>query len=298
MNNLTGNDVLILHYINKNSSASELKQTFWKEYYNNDNEKSIQRLIENDYLELKQDEYISLNRLTLDELKNILRKDNLKLSGKKSELIERIIKESSKENYQDYLQLERCITDKGKELINNTGFILVMHDFRTLTSPTPNVLYRFYLDNKEYSEIDMLSKYIDSSNSEPFELYQFSEVCSHYNDTYKEQFYKVKALYKFITTFDMFYPYETFDYFTDKVFFYLKDIKKDKNLNNITNELMLLFEGSNWIEGIILANKQERIRILKDYYNLKYELSEQLYKANNTHENKQGFITKIKSFFN
>lgn len=45
MDKLIGNDILILHYIIKNSRASELNQSFWKERYYNDNEKSIQRLL-------------------------------------------------------------------------------------------------------------------------------------------------------------------------------------------------------------------------------------------------------------
>lgn len=127
MDKLIGNDILILHYIIKNSRASELNQSFWKDRYYNDNEKSIQRLLGGQYIEYKEDYFISLNKLKIDELKNILRSEDLKLKGNKSELIERIIKTSSLNTYQKFIKKELVITPKGLELVNNTDFVLLLH---------------------------------------------------------------------------------------------------------------------------------------------------------------------------
>ena len=107
MENLTGNDVLILHYIAKRSKASELNQIFWKNDYFNDNEKSLNKLLDNGYIEMRYDERISLNKLKVEELKEILVRGELKVTGKKNDLIERIIEECDKRYYQRYLELER-----------------------------------------------------------------------------------------------------------------------------------------------------------------------------------------------
>ena len=261
MENLTGNDVLILHYIAKRSKASELNQIFWKNDYFNDNEKSLNKLLDNGYIEMRYDERISLNKLKVEELKEILVRGELKVTGKKNDLIERIIEECDKRYYQRYLELERYITDKGEKLLARTKFVLVAHS-NNIAYPVD--IYNFYLNNQSSDELDLICDFIEckvrfdketkeiSDNS--YLYYQLSQVCNIYNNQEKQLYYLLKSCYEFIST--------------DTPYFRLINIKEFKNYVNRlsfhTKDISLLLQSNQDLK----ENMESYINSLeKTYYN-------------------------------
>ncbi|MGX7098317.1 SAP domain-containing protein [Gemella bergeri] len=254
MNDINGNDVLILHYINKNSRASELNQKFWKDILYNDNEKSLQKLLEGGYIEYKDDYFTSLNKLKVDELKNILRSEKLKLNENKSELIERIIKTSSLSSYQEYIKKERVITPKGLEVVNNSDFILLMHD---MNIGYPCDLYNCYLSNKELNKVDLVIKFVESKNKFEKEIYtytsnafrysQLSEVLIKYNAKNKALYYLLKSCFDYLSDDMLDYSTDTLKSFKEQVKridFYTNKIKNLLQANpDLKNNLPTYYQG-------------------------------------------------------
>ncbi|PNZ30039.1 hypothetical protein CD114_01400, partial [Mammaliicoccus sciuri] len=81
-------------------------------------------LQENEYLTLKTDPTYSLQKLKIPELKDILRANNLKLTGKKQDLINRILDNlQSIDSNTLNLPAVYVATDKGKDLIEKTPYV-------------------------------------------------------------------------------------------------------------------------------------------------------------------------------
>lgn len=94
---------------------------YWTYTYNINYETTITKLIKQGYITIK-DVIDNLSCLKVSELKEILSKANLSKSGKKQDLINRIEKNLSKKQLQEYITIERPIfylTDKGKEILKD-----------------------------------------------------------------------------------------------------------------------------------------------------------------------------------
>ena len=269
MKDFIGNDVPILSYINKNSRASELNQNFWQEKYYNDNEKSLQRLLEGRYIEYREDCFTSLNKLKVDELKNILQLEDLKTAGKKAELIERIINTASLSNYQEYIKKERVITARGSEIVNSTDFVYLLHDYNI---GYPCDVYNCYLSNKELNKVDLVIKFIESKCTFEKEIHEYSnhsflysqlaEILIKYNAKDKALYYLLKACFEYLSSY-------TLDYSTDT----LKRFKEHvKRIDFYTNKMKILLEANFDLKNNLTAYYLE----LTNLYTLHYFTDEEI----------------------
>ena len=269
MKDIIGTDVLILHYINKNSRASELNQNFWKEKYYNDNEKSLQRLLEGGYIEYREDCFTSLNKLKVDELKNILQSEDLKTTGKKAELIERIINTASLSNYQEYIKKERVITSKGSEIVNSTDFVYLLHDYNI---GYPCDVYNCYLSNKELNKVDLVIKFIESKctfekeiheySIHPFLYSQLAEILIKYNAKDKALYYLLKACFEYLSSYTLNYSTDTLKRFKEHV----------KRIDFYTNKMKILLEANFDLKNNLTAYYLE----LTNLYTLHYFTDEEI----------------------
>ena len=269
MKDIIGTDVLILHYINKNSRASELNQNFWQEKYYNDNEKSLQRLLEGGYIEYREDCFTSLNKLKVDELKNILQSENLKTTGKKAELIERIINTASLSNYQEYIKKERVITAKGSEIVNSTDFVYLLHDYNI---GYPCDVYNCYLSNKELNKVDLVIKFIESKCTFEKEIHEYSnhsflysqlaEILIKYNAKDKALYYLLKACFEYLSSYTLDYSTDTLKRFKEYV----------KRIDFYTNKMKILLEANFDLKDNLTAYYQE----LTNLYTLHYFTDEEI----------------------
>ena len=262
-------DVLILHYINKNSRASELNQNFWQEKYYNDNEKSLQRLLECGYIDYREDCFTSLNKLKVDELKNILQLEDLKTVGKKAELIERIINTASLSNYQEYIKKERVITAKGSEIVNSTDFVYLLHDYNI---GYPCDVYNCYLSNKELNKVDLVIKFIESKCTFEKEIHEYSnhsflysqlaEILIKYNAKDKALYYLLKACFEYLSSYTLDYSTDTLKRFKEYV----------KRIDFYTNKMKILLEANFDLKNNLTAYYLE----LTNLYTLHYFTDEEI----------------------
>ena len=95
--------------------------TYWTYEYNINYSYLISKFFNMDYLKISN--YIEdLTKLTVSELKEILKSNNIKSTGKKAELIERIEKEISCKDLSNFFNSSNkyyALTDKGKELLKD-----------------------------------------------------------------------------------------------------------------------------------------------------------------------------------
>lgn len=336
MENLTGNDVLILHYIAKRSKASELNQAFWRNDYFNDNEKSLNKLFNNGYLEMRYDEEISLNKLKVEELKEILVSSGLKTTGRKNDLIERIIEECDKKYYQKYLELERYITNKGESLLSRTKFVLVTHS-NNIAYPVD--IYNFYLSNQNLDELELICDFIECKvkfdketkeiSDQSYLYHQLSQVCNIYNNQEKQLYYLLKSCYEFLSSDTPYFcstSIKEFKNYINRLRIHTKDISLllqsnidlKENMESYINSLEKTYYNnyfnSNEIKNLIIAfclkNSYEVDRVIVDIYKRNQaegkfngSISEEVQIENSRiefkdyKEEKISFIGKIKSLF-
>ncbi|WP_219728776.1 SAP domain-containing protein, partial [Mammaliicoccus sciuri] len=121
--NLPVYDLLALHININRTEGNESNPN----YFTDNNINVMQRLKvlqENEYLTLKTDPTYSLQKLKIPELKDILRANNLKLTGKKQDLINRILDNlQSIDSNTLNLPAVYVATDKGKDLIEKTPYV-------------------------------------------------------------------------------------------------------------------------------------------------------------------------------
>lgn len=228
MGNLKGIDILVLHYLNYNSSASDLHQLFWKDRYFVNPKDSLIILNSLDLFEYKKDAVISLNKLTLPELKDILRNNTLKLTGKKQDLISRIINEAESITYSTHITETIVVTDLGKELLSKFQFILDIHKFLPEYS-NPNAEYMYYLNNPELSSLELICSYIENDMQlnngyglgySPFTLHKLAKLCIKEDAYVKAIDYLIEACYESIhydEVRSLFWNKFDYDYFKSRV---------------------------------------------------------------------------------
>lgn len=193
---MNGIEVLILHRLKNKNEDYEFSSAFWRErYYTNPNN-VVQKLFEKDYVKLDYDIEINLKQFLNGELKNILRKENLPVSGKKDELIQRIIDYVNINSYQHLLKKSWIPTEKGEDLIKRTDFIPYIHN---KNMETIDVLdgYKYYISNPKQASKDIVIGSMRKKLSFrvavgdvtadlglPWFYHQLSQVCGDYNDIF------------------------------------------------------------------------------------------------------------------
>ena len=109
-NGLKWTEILFLSYTRSFHIGQTEFPSFWYESYGIDNPDGLlQSLLDRGFIRVASNE-TALNRLTIPELKDVLRQQNLKLTGKKSDLIDRILQNVDAEF------LDQLLTFKGYEL--------------------------------------------------------------------------------------------------------------------------------------------------------------------------------------
>ena len=120
-------EILLLWHLTKNKNTSSDIPGYFEFKYGINYKEVIQDYIDNSYMELTSDED-SLKYLTIQQLKDILKQSNKKVTGNKNHLIERIITHISKIEYKDFINVRGyCLTNKGEKLIAKNNHIIENH---------------------------------------------------------------------------------------------------------------------------------------------------------------------------
>ncbi|WP_440857825.1 SAP domain-containing protein [Staphylococcus shinii] len=129
--------------------------------------KHLQNLIDKDILVLKSDYNNSLPLLKIPELKEILRNNNLKVGGKKQELIERIKTNVPIQKVQ--LDEVYVATSKGKELIKETEYILHFYNSHLISLASAHNIANKNINSEDKIETiyqSLIKKSLNSSNEQ------------------------------------------------------------------------------------------------------------------------------------
>ena len=122
-------EILMLSYAPSYTTGKNSFQNFWLYKYDvEDPQKLLDKLLEEGFLEIDNDLYSILSKETAVRLKSILSSYGAKVSGKKDELIHRIIETAPS----DILEKEfpfRCyaLTEKGEAELSDNDYVIYCH---------------------------------------------------------------------------------------------------------------------------------------------------------------------------
>ena len=152
---MNGLEVLVLHYLENKNEDYEFNSLFWKERYFTNPDKIVRKLFDQDYVKLDYDIEINLKQFVSDELKNILRAENLRVNGRKNDLIQRIINYGDIKSYQHLLKKSWIPTVKGNNLIRKTDFVSYVHNKNIEAFDVIDV-YDYYLSNQQLNSKEII----------------------------------------------------------------------------------------------------------------------------------------------
>jgi hypothetical protein len=123
-------EILFLDYINGKSIKDPNIAGYWAHEYNLDYQAVIEKLFNHGYLQ-ESDYKFNMDKYKLSELKDYLKDKGLKVTGKKEDLITRIIKESPEEDSVVYFNNSFFqATEKAIVLLANNQHIMYSHRHR------------------------------------------------------------------------------------------------------------------------------------------------------------------------
>lgn len=155
-------EVLFLWYIEGCTAKEPGIAIYWTYEYNfSDFSEAIDKLLQAGYLRVS-DYKFNMQKCTTTELKEVLKQHDLKVSGKKTDLIERLEANVNADVLKDtfsrgYLQL----TEAGKLLTESYSHVILWHQYKNLmiNDMNPASVHNFYLSHKHLSAHDVLIEY-------------------------------------------------------------------------------------------------------------------------------------------
>lgn len=118
---------LALFYVEGKSEDEALNHTHWSKTYGYEKDTLIKDLQKLKLIEFGFDIETSLGKLKANDLKEILRKNDLKLSGKKQDLVDRIKEHSSTIDFNSFPSVI-VLTNKGLEIKEESTHIHYFHN--------------------------------------------------------------------------------------------------------------------------------------------------------------------------
>lgn len=124
---LSPKEILFLDYINGVSTSNLNIARYWTHEYNLDYQKTLEKLFKCGYLTFS-DYKFNMTQCKVDELKNVLKSHGLKVSGKKADLINRLIENLPEDELKELFS-ESCfmITDAGAAITQKNSHIMYFH---------------------------------------------------------------------------------------------------------------------------------------------------------------------------
>lgn len=158
---LNPTEILMLHYAPSFHTGENKFQQFWTYRYDVNPYKVLEQLYNHGFIELDT-VYNSLNRKTIDELKGILADNNLKVSGNKKELIDRVITCIDEKDLFKYIPCRYyCLTNAGADILNDSPNIVFIHrhpefELTIYDVPPDGNIYDFILHNLDERETEYM----------------------------------------------------------------------------------------------------------------------------------------------
>lgn len=155
--------VLYLEEIKKNPKKLLSQKIANK--YNVDLDKLEQQGISDGFIEMETPLMVAEN-FKITDIKKILKEHNLKVSGKKDELIERLGENLSQDELNNHFKCEKyLITDEGLEFLNNNNYITYIHKTSDVSQIIFPSEYINIFDEREYSQDEIFASLIEYFNN-------------------------------------------------------------------------------------------------------------------------------------
>lgn len=127
-NELYPHEILILGYASNYKMNESPNQGFWLYRYGVEDTKVILDKLHSSGFVIESSIKESLSKETINTLKHILKKYNLKMTGRKNELLERISSEIPENDLKEYVPVRSyALTDLGKEELANNEYVMYIH---------------------------------------------------------------------------------------------------------------------------------------------------------------------------
>lgn len=118
MEDFKPNEIAFLDYLDGLDRADNLPD-YWTLSYGVNTKKAAEKFIKKEFIVYRKDYYIALSKLTIQQLKDILKEHSLTVGGKKEVLIERILENVDIDILDNQLKVKNfyILTEKGKEFL-------------------------------------------------------------------------------------------------------------------------------------------------------------------------------------
>ena len=125
--NLTAIEILFLNYIDGKIASDPNIAGYWTHEYKLNYQKVLEKLFKSGYLTFS-DYKFNMSKTKTDEIKKVLASHSLKLSGKKQDLIDRLIENVPEEELKKLFSSSYfMLTESGSALISKNAHIMYFH---------------------------------------------------------------------------------------------------------------------------------------------------------------------------
>lgn len=189
MRRLTALELLVMHLINNKSKGTVLNQLVWPIIYPIDPMTILKKLIEDGIIIENSDLNLTLAKLKNPELKKLLKLNELKVTGNKSELVSRLI-ENDADLSNLYLPNVYTINNEYISIYKETDFLM---EFIHGIDVSIEDAYRYYLAHPGITDFELKvgiysdrMKYWLKSDKEK-SIYEIKSLCYKLSELYFQQ---------------------------------------------------------------------------------------------------------------
>lgn len=143
-NGLFPNEILMLSYADTYTNSKNTFQNFWNyEYGIKDPQKMLDSLLSRGFIQLE-DIHGAVSRLKVSELKEYLSKIGEKTTGKKADLIERVLSGYETQELEKLFTVRHyCVTNIGQFELEENPYVLYLHRHKYMSPQEMNILLHY-----------------------------------------------------------------------------------------------------------------------------------------------------------
>lgn len=176
-------EVLYMQLVNNKEARKINNYGMWRDVYSTDPNDILNSLLKKKVIFEDTRKETLYSQLKVSELKELLRQNSLKLSGRKSELIERLIDNNVDVGTENYLISPiYAISDEYLELANKTEFILFFHNRYFIDIFDA---YDYYLKHQELSNHDLIINIMNMNIKKALSSNEYIEAMRMHSDLAK-----------------------------------------------------------------------------------------------------------------